>query len=1046
MKYIVTFFVLFSTALTYSQQVKEKDIQIILQLKSPLTQHPSPQDHISTGNVAVDRVSLLHKAIQSHLLATGKIITKPVYVISFQAGTDIRQVISEYYRTGEIDYAEEDKVGGADGLTPDDARYSRQWALKNTGNFSVGAPKKGADIKVEEAWALEQGDSNLIIGIIDSGTKLDHPEFAGRIWKNPAEIPNNGIDDDENGYIDDITGWDFVNSDNLPVDDNGHGTSVAGIIGANGNNGIGIAGINWNSRLMIVKGLNQNAQGNHSWWAEALYYAVNNGAKLVNMSLSSQDSSITLKNAIDYALNNGVVIVASMGNVNNSIRRYPAAYTGVIAVGATNPDDTRAVPFFWDQASGSNYNNYISVVAPGQYIYSTHHTSNTNYDVYWSGTSFAAPHVTGVASLLLSRNTYRTPAEIKRILEVTADDGIGNNTEDTPGWDRFYGHGRLNAFKALSYAIGVEITQQPLSVSVCSGMATRVFAVEVRRTGEAEQIQYQWYKDNRPLVNNGRLSGATMSSLQITSPDSSDAGTYFVKVSTGFPNKPITSSSAQLTVSITPSILKQPAAVSFCKGEAVALRVAAIGTDLSYQWKKNGIDIPGAVTSEYMAMEEGDYSAVLTNFCGQISTQMVYVTELLPPVILSQPVAGVVCDKQPFPLQVHASGSDLYYQWKKDGQDVFAQLSLVHTWEPGQYSVTVSNTCGIAYSDTITVEKQPEVAIITQPVSEFICEDKSAVLTVEATGGDDLAYQWMRDSVIIEGAVSSTYTAFEPGNYSVVVSNSCDQALSNTAAVSILEPPAITRQPTSGSLCKGGNIVLSSQATGSGLRYEWEKNGVTLTGQTSKSLMVSEPGHYSVIISNACYQIRSSVATVEIIDVPEIITQPHNIALSPGSDLLLQVRANNAEYYQWLLNGNPIPGATSDTYSKGNISQADAGVYSVKVSNKCGDIVSEASRVNIVTHVAGESNYNGFYLRSGYPNPFIEESIFEFYLPFDVPVVISIYDALGREIAVLLEKKLPGGHHSVLVKASDINFIEGLYFLNLRSPETRLIQSFSYLR
>jgi thermitase len=168
-----------------------------------------------------------------------------------------------------------------------------------------------------------------------------------------------------------------------------------------------------------------------------------------------------LKEAVDYALGKGVPIVACMMNQNNDVSYYPAAYPGVIAVGSTNPDDKRSVPFFWSETSGSNYGQHISVSAPGNYIYSISNVAS-NYGYYWGGTSMATPHVTGVASLMLSLNPSLSPADIKQMIEMSAEDMVGDPTEDVEGWDPYYGHGRLNAFNALTLAsISADIQPTP---------------------------------------------------------------------------------------------------------------------------------------------------------------------------------------------------------------------------------------------------------------------------------------------------------------------------------------------------------------------------------------------------------------------------------------------------------------------------------------------------------------------------------------------------------------------------------------------------------
>ena len=311
-----------------------------------------------------------------------------------------------------------------------------------------GGALNDADIDMELAWDIEQGSSSITIAVLDSGLKLNHPEFNGRVWENSNEESNN-LDDDNNGYIDDFRGWDFANNDNDPTDDYGHGTNVTGIIGANANNNIGYAGVDWNSKLMICKILDQNNLGYYSWWVEAIYYAVDNGAKVINMSVGGSSFSNALQSAINYAHDNGVTIVACMMNENNSVTYYPAGFQNTIAVGSINPDNKRSSPFFWNSASGSNYGNHIDVVAPGNFIYGLSYQSNTNYNTYWGGTSQATPLVTGLAALLLAQDANRTPDDIRTIIRSTAEDQVGSPSEDIKGFDKYYGYGRINAHKAL---------------------------------------------------------------------------------------------------------------------------------------------------------------------------------------------------------------------------------------------------------------------------------------------------------------------------------------------------------------------------------------------------------------------------------------------------------------------------------------------------------------------------------------------------------------------------------------------------------------------
>jgi len=387
------------------------------------------------------------------IILTGNKKMEDTYVINLESDKQIEELIELYRLTDLFEYVEQNFVGHGHGYsqtTPNDTFFNRQWSHYNDGTFSLSNSTVDADIDSELAWDITQGNSNLIIAILDSGLKLDHPEFAGRIWTNPSEVQD-GSDTDSNGFIDDINGgWDFVNNDNNPTDDHGHGTNVAGIAVASGNNSNGYAGVNWNSKIMVCKILDDNNSGLYSWWADAIYYAVDNGASVINLSAGGNGSSTLLENAINYAYNNNVVIVVSTGN-QNSVIQYPARYTNAFAVGSTDSDDTRSAPFFWSSTSGSNFGPELDFVAPGNYIYGLSYSSNTNFNTYWGGTSQAAPHVAGLVSLLLSVDSNLTVDQIRTILEESSEDQVGDS-DDTIGWDQYYGHGRINAYNALTHS------------------------------------------------------------------------------------------------------------------------------------------------------------------------------------------------------------------------------------------------------------------------------------------------------------------------------------------------------------------------------------------------------------------------------------------------------------------------------------------------------------------------------------------------------------------------------------------------------------------
>ncbi len=374
-------------------------------------------------------------------------------IITIDTTATADAIITYLQQTGLFEYIEPDAIGAASAVAmpeavfPNDPGFNKQWALNNNGTFSPTA-KINADINMPEAWSVQQGSETITVAILDTGIKTDHPQFQNRFWSNPDETPENGIDDDHNGYIDDTHGWNFTNDTHTLTDDAGHGTHVAGIIGANGNDAASYAGVDWNCRLMICKVLEQDNTGYYSWWAQAIHYAVDHGAKVINMSLGGDTRSQTLEDAVNYARDKNVLIVASMQNTNSNITYYPAGHGATLAVGATDPDDTRST-HLGGSGAGSNYGQHIDLVAPGNYIHGLSYGSNPNDAVILSGTSQAAPFVSGVAALLWAQQPHATVDEIEKRITASADDQVGTSTEDSPGWDQYYGYGRLNAFRAL---------------------------------------------------------------------------------------------------------------------------------------------------------------------------------------------------------------------------------------------------------------------------------------------------------------------------------------------------------------------------------------------------------------------------------------------------------------------------------------------------------------------------------------------------------------------------------------------------------------------
>ena len=278
----------------------------------------------------------------------------------------VEEAVQIYRNDPNVEFAEPNYIVKTSAI-PNDPGYSLQWGLNNTGQTGGIS---GADIHAQAAWDVTKGSNNIIIAVVDTGVAYDHPDLSGNIWVNTAELNGSpGIDDDQNGYIDDVYGWDFINNDGHPVDYDQHGTHVAGIIAAKSNNGTGISGVMWSARIMPLRFLGITGSGDVAKASEAIEYAADNGARIINASWGGNDYSSTLYNAIEYARQKNVLVVAAAGNetMNNDIDAfYPASFnlSNIISVAATNQNDAIA-----------DFSNYgatsVDLGAPGVSIYSS---------------------------------------------------------------------------------------------------------------------------------------------------------------------------------------------------------------------------------------------------------------------------------------------------------------------------------------------------------------------------------------------------------------------------------------------------------------------------------------------------------------------------------------------------------------------------------------------------------------------------------------------------------------------------------------------------
>jgi len=408
-------FATFSQAGSNSVTLKEQ----LLQKKLP--QHNKRSSSLlsvqSSKRYIVKYLDGMRPAVQSNVPGAAQVrqlkVLKNLEILDIPNDINIQRTLNSYKNRADVEYIEEDSVVTIL-ATPNDTDFNRLWSMHNIGQTSG---LSDADINAVEAWDVTTGSSDIVVAIIDTGIDYRHSDLQNNMWVNPNEIANDGIDNDNNGYIDDIFGIDAVNNDGDPMDGNNHGTHVAGTIGAQGNNSQGVVGVNWNIKMIACKFLDDYGSGFTSDAIECLDYLLdlkqNHNVNLIasNNSWGGGGFSQALLDAIEQQREAGILFIAAAGNSsnNNDINlSYPSSYdsSNIIAVASTNRLDE--LSYFSSYGAST-----VDVAAPGSEIYST--VAGGGYDTF-SGTSMAAPHVTGLIALLAAQQPSLAITQLKKII------------------------------------------------------------------------------------------------------------------------------------------------------------------------------------------------------------------------------------------------------------------------------------------------------------------------------------------------------------------------------------------------------------------------------------------------------------------------------------------------------------------------------------------------------------------------------------------------------------------------------------------------------
>jgi PKD repeat protein len=716
------------------------------------------------------------------------------FVVTFDKSADLDLVASEYRNDPNVISVEKNGIHSVY-ATPNDGYFSYQWYHNQASDHDIDSP---------EAWNIETGNTNVIIALLDSGTRYYHPDLGGanaspsnpgasrgNMWINTAELNGtSGYDDDGNGYVDDWIGWDFVTNasncwsgedcttpDNDPRDFNGHGTHTAGIMGMLTNDGYGMAGVagGWGNgsqavtgngvKIMILRmGYSYNYGGTEygvvlmDAAASAFYYAANNGARIASCSWGSSNSG-GIGAAVDYFIASGGIVFVAAGNANNETADYLNARGDCVSVAATDEND--------NGASFTTYGTWVDICAPGNNIYSTYHDHtdpNTNYWASMSGTSMATPMAAAVGGLIWSHNLSWTASQVKNQLFSSADNIDAYLSSKYIGK---MGAGRINAYNAVN--TGTPAPVAAFTGSPTSGCAPLTVNFTDQSTGSITSWSWTFGDGGSSTSQNPShqytSAGNYTVTLTVTGPGGSDGETKtnYITVSVpptaGFTGSP-TSGDVPLTVNFT----NQSSGAT------------------SYSWNFGDSQTSTATNPSHTYTSTGTFTVTLTatNSCGsdqEVKTNYITVT-CTPPVagFSGSPTSGNV------PLTVNFTNSSTgatSYSWNFGDSQTSTATNPSHTYtSTGTFTVTLTatNSCGSdqeVKTNYITVTCTPPVAGFTgSPTSG------NAPLTVSFTDQSTGASSWswdFGDGVGTSTAQNPNYTYNSPGTYTVslTATNSC---------------------------------------------------------------------------------------------------------------------------------------------------------------------------------------------------------------------------------------------------------------------------------
>ena len=693
------------------------------------------------------------------------------------------------------------------GALPNDPRFNEQWAL--------------AKIGATNAWALTTGSSNVVVAVLDTGLRYTHEDLAANMWRNPGEIPGNGIDDDGNDYVDDVYGIDAVNQDSDPLDQpigfTFHGTACGSIIGAVGNNGIGISGLNWSIKLMALRLAATSNYIAAAWAVECFDYVVAMKNRGINIRVTSNSygideaPSMAVRDAIDAAGNVGILNVFSAGNSSTNVDLMcdnPTCFRLPSMINVAASDTMDALAAF------SNYGaTNVDLAAPGVNILVADGIAANGYNSMFSGTSASCPHVAGAAALLAAAYPFATISQIKSALLMGVD--------VLPAFtNKVLSNGRLNVDRAMRQTVLATNAPPVIHTSPQSQTVGLDYpaTLGVIATGAAP-TDYFWQ------FNDAYLTHTTEPRLTLASASLQNSGSYAVVLSNAFGMA--TSAVATLTVVTEPTILAQPQGIRVADGTNITLAIMAAGAfPLEYQWRRDSQEISGA-TNACLGLTNtdwttsGDYQVVLSNAYGMRTSDVARVTVLTRPHIVMQPQSQTVAVGSNAALSVTVTNTatlPIGFRWLRNGLTVssvalneftaITNFVNIPTNVAGRWSVFLTNEG--PNGSAVVISSNAYLTVVQPPTNQSVMLGSNATFTALAVGTAPIRYQWQRGGTNLPNATSQNLlvTNAQPadaGTYSVVITNAIGQPAAFSATLGVVVPAPVLTQTR---MLPGGTIEI----------------------------------------------------------------------------------------------------------------------------------------------------------------------------------------------------------------------------------------------